>query len=570
MTGRRGKFCKSRAGINGMEKMTPAFFRNFPSGKSPWPARIFLCLAVLVSYASVWPNEFVFDDMHLIVGNDFLRSWSSLPKLLTSMSYAGYGIPGGFYRPVQMLIFFLIYQAFGLSAIPFHALSIALQALNACLLHHFGIKAEFKKGVAFSAALLWAVHPLHTINVAYAASMAELLWSSFCLLGLITLLPDFTPHKIFTAMVFFILALGCKESAVVFPALAAATLFFVNKDRARYATYLKTWPLWLLSVCFITLWLLLIHKFGSTLTGAGDPGYFQAYTFNLKNRIITSLATLPVYAWLIVWPVGLHVERVPAVSSTLFAWLPMTGALMAGLGLLQILRGRVVALSFGILWFAIALSPYTGILVPIDAFLSEGWMYMPTMGLFLGVTQTAAGFFDKSKNAAWLLVLALAFALGSATFIQVKVWRNTETLYQSVLQNGGYVARLSDYLGLYYMEHSEFDKAVEQFQYVLDKLGAGPRVTWATHLRLALSWLHVSIDASQTVRINDVVRALPSCQHIPEAVAELGKTLQDNPDYYWAHQALSAIYRYQGNSQMADFHLKQAEEILKKQGVTRQ
>jgi hypothetical protein len=255
MTRRRGKFCNSRAGTDGMEKMTTAFFKNFPGGASPWPARGILCLAVLVSYASVRPNEFVFDDMHLIVGNTFLQHWSSLPRLLTSMSYAGYGIPGGFYRPLQMLIYFLIYQAFGLSSVAFHALSIALQALNACLLHHFGIKAGFKKGVAFSAALLWAVHPLHTIDVAYAASLAELLWSAFSLLGLITLLPDFTPRKICKAMLFFMLALGCKESAVVFPALAAATLFLVNKDRARFSTYLKTWPLWLLSVCFIAIWL---------------------------------------------------------------------------------------------------------------------------------------------------------------------------------------------------------------------------------------------------------------------------------------------------------------------------
>src|SRR4051812_25733436 len=81
--------------------------------ESPWPARFLLCLAVLAAYASVWPNEFVFDDVFAILYNDFLKHWSDLPKLLTSLTFAGDSLPGGFYRPLQMLAYFLVYQAFG-------------------------------------------------------------------------------------------------------------------------------------------------------------------------------------------------------------------------------------------------------------------------------------------------------------------------------------------------------------------------------------------------------------------------------------------------------------------------
>ncbi len=197
-----------------------SFSKKFIEGRSngsPWPARGLLCLAVLVSYANVWPNEFLFDDKALIVGNRFLKHWNSLPQLLTSQGFAGYGVSGGFHRPVQMLIYFLIYQALGPSTIAFHALNVFLQALNACLLNHFGVRAGFRKGVAFVAALLWAIHPLHTSMVTYMASAAELLWGSFCLLGLLALLPDFAPRKVWTALIFFVLALGSKESAIVFP-----------------------------------------------------------------------------------------------------------------------------------------------------------------------------------------------------------------------------------------------------------------------------------------------------------------------------------------------------------------
>ena len=519
--------------------------------------KFFLCLAVLISYVCVWQNEFVFDDIHLIAGNEFLRHWDSLPKLLTSMSYAGYGIAGGFYRPVQMLAYFLVYQAFGLSTIAFHALNISLHALNACLLHSFGSRAGFNKGVAFASALLWAVHPLQTVDVAYMASTAELLWGTFCLLGLITLLPDFTPRKILKAAVLFALALGSKESAVVFPALAVITFFFVGKDRTQLSAYLKTWPLWLMSACYIAVWLWSIHTFGHAVTGAGNPGYFEEYTYNLTNRILTSLATLPVYAGMIIWPAGMHVERIPDVSKTLLAWAPMTGALIAGLGLLHIIQKRGLALRFGVLWFAVALAPYTGIIIAIDALLSEGWLYVPMMGLFLGAAQAASVLFEKKKNAVRLLVTALALSLGMATFIQNETWRNTETLYLSTLKNGGYIARLSNYLGLYYRARGEFDKAVQQFQYVLDH-PESPSWTGGkdTHLQVAMALLQIRDD---TITIDDVKRALPACRHIPEVIAELGKVLQATPDFTWVHQALAVIYRYQGNEQMAGFHDRKSQ-----------
>jgi len=523
------------------------------SAESPWLERGLLCLAVVMAYASVWHNEFVYDDQVLIVQNVFLRHWSSLPQLLTSLS------PEGFYRPVQMLVYFLIYQAFGFSTIAFHALNILLQALNACLLHQFGLRAGFKKGVAFAAALLWALHPLQTINVAYMSSTAESLWSCFCLLGLIALVPDFAPGKIGRAMIFFVLALGCKESAAVFPALAAVTFFFASKDRTRVSAYVKMWPLWLLSALYIAIWLL--HGLTIDINVPADYAVHPLY------RILTGLATLPVYAWMMIWPAHLHASRAFPFFETLLVWPPMVGLLMVGLSLLQIFRRRL-ALSFGLLWFAVALSPVCGIVVPLDMFINESWMYLPTMGLFLGVVQAVSGFFENRKNVARMLIAAVAILLGTVTFEQNRVWRNTESLYKNITSNGGHGDALSNTLGLVYLEQGKFSPAIEQFQQALDYADRHHKTDQLTaiHLRLAMAWLGVSMDESENVSTGDVIAALPGNKHIDDAIAELGKVLQSNPDFVWAHTALAAIYRYQGNTQMADFHEKKAREILQKQG----
>ena len=545
---------------------TTATVKTFFSEDPVRQHRALICLAVLVSYASVWRNEFVYDDQLLIVQNAFLTHWSSLPQLLTSLNFAGNGLAEGFFRPVQMLLYFLIYQAFGLSTIPFHALNVGLQVANACLLHHFSLRAGFKKGVAFAAALLWALHPLHTINVAYMASTAELLWSCFCLLGLIALLPDFTPRKIWCALGFFVLALGCKETAVVFPALAAITFFLVSKDRAQVLVYVKMWPLWLVSACYIAAWLVFRHVHGSPIDISGAA----EYTSHPVNRVLTALATLPFYGELILWPVHLHIGHVFSLFTTLLIWPPMVGAVMVGLALLQILWGcakRGLALSFGLLWFGITLSPVSGIFIPVDTIINEGWMYMPMMGLFLGIAQTVAGFFEKRQNAARLIVAVLAVTLGTATFLQNSVWRNTESLYFNIVHNGGHGDVLSNTLGLSYLQQGKFSEAVEQFQYAIGYAERHHKTGWLAgiHLRLAMAWLGVSLDDRQGISTGDIVAALPGNKHIPEAVGELGKVLQNDPNFYWAHIALAAIYRYQGNAQMADFHEKKSRETLQKQ-----
>ncbi len=562
--------------------MNLAFLTKNPAACSPWAERTLLCLAVVLAYSSVWPNQFLFDDKFIIVYNNFLKHWSSLPQLLTHQNFVGSGRTGGFYRPLPLLLYFFIYQAFGASTIAFHALNIALQSLNACLLHHFGVRAGSKKGAAFAAALLWAVHPLHTEAVTYMSAASELLWSTFCLAGLIALLPDFAqrrsgaeqipgafaPRRVNLALIFFALALCSKESAIVFPALAVTTLFFVSKERAQAATYLKTWPLWMIAGGYAALWVIFMHTTGYSMDQTGDADYHQRYTANIINRILTSFATLPVYAGLIVWPEGLHMERRFPVFDTLLDWQAAAGALMVTLAFAQVWWGRAkrgLALSFGLLWFAVALSPATGIIFPVNALITERWMYLPLMGLLLGVTQTAAVIFEKKQNAARLLVCVIALALGTATFLQNRTWRNTETFYQNVEQNGGATMRLRDFLGLYYTEQHEFDKAAAQYRYQIDHPDKRAATLWAgPHQALALVLLQVAPDENGDYAVDDVISAAKTSPHAAEAIAELDKALDANPNFYLAHEYLAIIYRAKGNNALADKHEKRVKEILQR------
>jgi hypothetical protein len=117
--------------------------------------------AVLLAYSNVYHNDFVFDDLALIVLNEFLRQWGNLPDILKlngGTSEAG----RAFYRPLPMTIYFLMYQAFGLSTVAFHALNVVLQAINAGPYMSAGPRPWHTSGGFLFGGASWAVHTLWT------------------------------------------------------------------------------------------------------------------------------------------------------------------------------------------------------------------------------------------------------------------------------------------------------------------------------------------------------------------------------------------------------------------------
>jgi len=527
-------------------------FQTLPAGWREATPYLLLTLAVFAAYANVYNDAFLLDDPYLVVGNKFLRDWRYLPDIFTHLNYAGADRDGVYYRPLVTVLHLILYQIFGLSKPAFHALNIALQALNAGLVYKLGRKLGFGAGAVFSAALLWCVHPLNTQDITYISSMPELICAAFMLTGLLTLLPDFTPRKICLSLPFFLLALGSKESAVVFPALAVACLFIVSKNRLKPATYIKTWPFWLISAADAAIWLL-----WSTHSHMSDPQDFDIdpnlYTFSLINRIFTSLATLPVYFSLMVWPTGLHFPRSFPIFTSVLSWQVLCGMVLVIGALTQIILGkgkRGLPLSFGLFWFAATLSPYTGIVIPIDAMISEGWLYVPSIGLALGVAQTLSSRINKPKfkTITAVVVTVAALSLGVKSYSQNQVYQNQATLYENIFSCGEDFANTHNNLGIYYLGQNEFDKAIEQFKHVVARPGTRPPPMMAgLYINLAVAYLRVPSDENGVTTIPALVDALPHTHQIPEAVEALNKALEYAPDSTWARQFLDIIHAYQKN-----------------------
>lgn len=494
-------------------------------------------MAAFLVYGNVFGNDFLYDDEFLIQKNAFLRSWDSLDSIFLSSSTAGAGKADSFFRPVQTVLYLLVFQGFGLSTFAFHFLNVLLHALNGVLIFVLGRRLGLGLVGSWMGALLWCVHPVHTEAVAYMSATADPAHTAFVLLGLVVLLPEMTGLRAVAASLFFLLALLSKESAVVFPALITVCLFYLSPQRRDWRTYLPTLPFWLLAFGYLLA--------RQTFLDFSDSFRFyeteNIYTENVAVRIFTFLATLPEYLRILLYPSDLHIDRQFPVYASFFWWPVIGGLAVVAISVVAVVRGfggQSVVFAWAILWFFAAYFPHTGILVPMNSMFLEHWLYLTTVGAFLAIGKSFSS--DSNANSIWLtrsLTTAIVLALGVCTWNQNRIWSNSITLYEHILKFNPKAARVHNNLAMAYSQRGEIDKAIEHYQTAIATSDVYPE----SHHNLAL--------------------ALLSRGRIDEGIAHLMKAVEMNPDFYFSYEFLAKAHAMKGD------RLKESEFKAKYENV---
>src|SRR3954462_3175042 len=97
--------------LNRMAKRKPVQQATIPTRRRPdWllQASALAALAVAV-YANSIGNGFVGDDKLQLVQNPLLTDVANVPAILRSSVWSIIGIPGNYYRPLQFLVYMLLY-----------------------------------------------------------------------------------------------------------------------------------------------------------------------------------------------------------------------------------------------------------------------------------------------------------------------------------------------------------------------------------------------------------------------------------------------------------------------------
>ena len=312
-----------------------------------WRPFAWLAVSVLLTYGhTVFFQEYTYlDDYYLIVDfQPLLHDPAYLLKAFTEDVFHR-NQAGLYYRPLLSLSLMLDANIGGTNPAVFHCTNIVLHLIGTILvmrlLTGFGLPRPF----AFFSSLLFAVHPALTQTVVWIPGRNESLLAIFVLSTLLALL-RFQANRLlrwlFLSILFFLLALFTKETALMLLPLLAMILVWKSTPRLSAAHYL----LWGIGILFILVYWSLLRKAAMIVPLIN---YSEAVSIILKN----SWTIIP-YLGQIVWPF-------PIFTVAVAQDLPLVPGLvgLACLVVILLLPGKKdwKLILFGLAWFAIFLLP---------------------------------------------------------------------------------------------------------------------------------------------------------------------------------------------------------------------
>lgn len=416
-----------------------------------------LILAGLLVYANSFSGAFLWDDNNLVVDNVLLREPLGFLRFFSADIAAGSGEQFHFYRPLQMASYRVDYLLWGLRSAGYHAVNAGLHILAGWCLAMFLSRLWKDRLTAFLAALLFVVHPIHTEAVAYISGRADSLAAVFVFLALtayVRSLDERRPGMYAGALAAYAAALLSRENTLVLPAL----LPLCHGALRRPVGWRRVLPFAALALGYVVLRLTLLHFL--TL-----PANFPHFL----RRFPSFLVALTRYLQLLPAPYPLHMEygvrffglREPRV------WIGL--ALLAALvGSAWALRRRAPRVAFGVAWFLVLLLPVTQI-YPLNAYMAEHWLYLPSAGFFFIVAVALArlGRAPRGRCAALALAVALAAGWGALTVRQNAVWREPVAFFKRTLRFAPESSLVYNRLGLAYLQAGRDDEARRAFQMAL-------------------------------------------------------------------------------------------------------
>lgn len=403
-----------------------------------------LIVAVFASLLFVpgLPGEFIFDDIPNITTNQALHlaelNVDAMGRVLTGLQLSGNT------RSLPMLSFAVDYwRAGGPDPMVFKSTNIVLHAVTAVALAWFfrslllvaGVPRSKVQWAAPALALAWAAHPLQVSSVLYVVQRIQTMGTLFLILALWTYLLGRKAQidgrsgrtGMLLTLLFWILAMGCKEDSALLPAFTLAleltVLRFTAAD-SRLATNLRRGYL------FATVAAAIVYAF------VVIPYYWQweAYPgrdFSPLERVLTQARVLCMYLWQILAPLPRHMpfyyDWLQPSRGLLHPWttLPAIALILVLLGVAWRLRTRWPLFSLGVFLFFSAHFIASNVIGLELAF--EHRNHFALIGAVLAVGSLIAHVGARLETRATTMVVACALtilALAGATLIRSHVWNS--------------------------------------------------------------------------------------------------------------------------------------------------
>jgi Flp pilus assembly protein TadD len=448
-----------------------------------------LAVAAALPYLNTLRNGFASDDGRQVLHNPYIRDFHHLPQIFKTQaaSYVLLNAPN-YYRPLMNVGYLLCYKVFGLRAFGFHLVNVVLHVAVVCAVFIVTKRMFQNRNLALMAAVLFAVHPVHSEVAAWVAASPDLELSLFYLLTFWFFLAVARPGGRFSYLAqlamagSFVLALLSKEQAVTLPVLATVYEHFYRADReeTRLTQKVRRYAvLWVLAIAYLL--------FRVRILGALSSG-IRIYDLTWYQTFVSAIALVGQYLWKVLWPVDLRAfcPFHPPSGSFDPAVVGGVAALTVCSVIFFFLWRRARPLSFGLLWFLVPLSPVLNVRwLPEGAF-AERYLYLPSVGFcwLLGWGFLMLWVKASARGAVWSRALATAFGILVALcsfriVMRNRDWQNDFTLYANSLAACPDAYYIRRDLGAAYWQKGDEESAEREW---LEALKTGPQYsrTWSS------------------------------------------------------------------------------------------
>ena len=341
----------------------------------------------------------------------------------------------GNYHPLTTLTWMFEYAVVGDNASLLHFNNVLLHLFNPCFAFLFIERLFGNRVTAFSAALLFGIHPMHVESVAWISERKDVLYTCFFLSSMLLYL-RYRDHRgirfLHWSFGLFILSCLSKSAAVVLPVVLVLIDYLEEKGpKVKHVTG----KIHFFAVSFLFG---IVAIFSQDSSGAiQDVSPF----FNSIDRIFLVCFSVCSYLYKAIIPLDLVCfYPYPAKVAGSFDWYIYISPLILLLITFLVIRSMRASrgLAFVFLFFLSTIALVLQILPVGGAFVADRYTYMPYLALFI-----LPGFgleWMKSHKSTLLvgargLMLIYAIVMAFLCYGQVKTWKDSETLWTNVINH---------------------------------------------------------------------------------------------------------------------------------------
>jgi len=517
------------------------------SGLARFATHELLALLILVAvlpYLNSLFNGFVQDDNRQVVSNPYLRNFSHLREIFATNVWSYVGAQGmtNYYRPLMTLGYLLCYQFLGPLAYGFHLANLVLNSGVVCLVYLVTERLFRNRTLGFVAAVIFALHPIHSESVNWIAAVTDLQLSLFYLLTFWFFLRIEKPGGKRSGaaelgmVLSFALALLAKEPAATLPFLATFFEHFLRDDRGQTSLrqkFSRYSPLWLLEAGYL---LFRVWVFG------GLAPVLQLPQISRREAFYSSFALVAEYVWKLFWPVNLCGFYSFHKSVALSDPRVIAGLLVLGmcLGAFVYFWSRERLVCFSLLWFFLNIAPVLNARWLGANVFTERYLYLPSLGfcwiaswagrrLWIKLVRPPAARWFYAAGLAMLAILCVARIVS-----RNRVWHDDTIFYRTTLAAQPDALAIRINLGAVYWNLGSPKLAEAE---------------WREALRRAPDhWLI----------LNNLGLVCAREKNYDEAIKDFQRSIRSRPNYADSHMNLGRTYAEIGDGEKAEAQLKTA------------